>query len=256
MANFSNAVIRIPLRSPLIVHSASGTRRLCLCSVIAGQEMERTGDPDAAMAIIPRLLDHWIVGDGKTVIPIASQIIFQSPIRSRTVIPFTRSIFRVVNDPEIRTRIAGVNWNNKPETLQRGYKFPINVYEAIEVDAVYYVFRGDYEQVEKAFRRAYRIGALRKKGGGEIDIDRVAAEPVPNQSALFGLVCAGQLMRPVPAFVEPYLIQNGDIGYVDGAIENWQTPFHAEETKVSCLVPVQAGSEMVLTPKQIADLLQ
>jgi hypothetical protein len=252
---FQNAVIRVSLKTAICVHPSIAARRMCLDAILAGQLYERTGDGPGAVAAAQSCLDQWSLDDD-TVIPKASQVIFQGPVRSRSSVPFTRSIFRVVADPEIRQNIAGVRWDNNSKTLQRPFQSEMRppAYEAIDVDAVYFLFRGDIGRVESAFRRATRIGALRAKGGGEID--SVTAEAVPNRSAMFGIVCGGRLMRPVPARCEPAVARLGDIQYHNGIVEAWHAPYHAPESKELCLVPVQIGSEMVLEMAEIAELLR
>ena len=178
MVNAENGIVTIPLLTPVCVHSTLAARRMCLEATLAGQLYERSGDGPGALAEVrSRYLDQWVV-DERTAIPTASQIIFGYPIKSRTEIPFTRSIFRVISDPDLRANIAGTNWNNAIQTLQLPYKSEMRPpsYEAISVKVVYYLFRGDIGLIERAFRRASRIGALRAKGGGEIDRGGVYAE--------------------------------------------------------------------------------
>jgi len=195
--------------------------------------------------------------DERTEIPTASQVIFEGPIRSRTAVPFTRSIFRVVNDPEIRGQIDGVNWDNKISTLERPFKSEAMPppYEAIGVDAVWYLFRGDIDRIEDAFRRAGRLGSLRAKGGGEIDAQGIRAEQVPNRSRMFGIICGGRLMRPIPASCETALTRlSNSVEYRSGTMETTQPPFYSD-AKELCLVPQLTGSEMVLKTSELAGLV-
>ena len=257
MTNFHNGVISIPLRTPLAVHADQPVRRLCLDSVLAGQFYEQTNDGPGSLAHMREIIEHWRIDDD-TMIPMASQAIFEGITTTEAPLILYRSIFRTVNDSSVRDSIPSVKWTNKKGTLERPYKSGMrNDYKMIQVRWLHYLFRGDVAAVEASFRRARRIGALRAKGGGEIDVDHICADGnVPTNSPLFGIVCGGQLMRPVPARCADALTSICQFNYNEGTTENWHAPFHEASTKEPCLVPVQTGPHMTLPRAEIVRLVQ
>jgi hypothetical protein len=235
------------------VHISTQHRRLCLDSIIAGHLYERHRDGPGALAEIHKIIDHWHF-DSDTAVPKASQAVFLSPTTEEDVI-FYRSISRTVNDSSVRDRILGTKWTNKIRTLERPHLSSMeNAYKAIAVEELFYFFCGDVMQIEELVCRAGRIGALRNKGWGEIDVDKVAADELPNDSELFGIICSGNLMRPIPTRCENALMPFGEIQYNVGSIESWCGPYHDPSTKDVCLVPMQSGPHMVKTMAEIINL--
>lgn len=251
MSNAENCAIRFGLRTPLCIHTDTPVQRMPFEARLTRLLIDRLGDADSGIKVMRELVDHWSVGGAK--IAKASQCILEGPALSVGSIPFTRDILRTVTDSEARGRITDTKWDNNIDTLRRPFKFPVNSYEMIQVKSIWYFIRGNPSEIQKVLASgSKKIGPLRAKGGA--DIEAIDIEVVPNRSAMFGIVCAGKLMRPVPARFETELTAKREVAYLNGMIESWHIPYHDPDYKELCLVPVQANRHMVMTLDRIGEL--
>jgi hypothetical protein len=212
--------------------------------------IDRLLDADAAIARMNEIIDHWRPERG-TAIAKASQVVLEGPALSGEPVVLIRDIFRTVNDHAARSNITGVKWDNNVETLRRPYKFTPNQYGSINVQSIWYMFRGDVAAVSDILTNgSQRIGPLRAKGGSEIE--SVAVDVAPNRSSMFGIICGGKLLRPVPARIEHALPSSE---YINGMVENWHIPYWETANKELCLVPVQAGKHTIMSVGEIRELV-
>lgn len=217
--SFENGVIRVGLGSPVGL-----SQGMTLDSLIGGILFQKARDPDKALAGVEHMVEHW---HG---IPQASLAMLEMPVVPQQVSKIRNMIGHMQRDINFVKRSAPVPKMAYYPT--GGLSSTIaNFYNAYSTPALWFLVRGNLQEIEQLLRQVQFIGALRKDGFGEItDID---VEIVDDSAPAFGVYGGGSMLRPAPLRIVESLIPAETRHNV--RMMTWRNPYRFSHLAETCM---------------------
>ncbi len=243
-----NAIIRIPLLTPLVFPMNQQFRRMLFDSLVAGILIRRGMDWQEVESMLYDIISFIQLGNHR--LACASQVIFEGPVQERQITAQVSDTMRHFREHELHTIIDIRPTTGDKAIRNKLAKSPFSYFEEISVPAIYYFFRGNVGSVLQILKTIRAIGPM--TGGTEIDVDNIDCE-IMRESHLFGLIGNKHVLRPIPErFLDQLALSKAGL-VCRTSFETWFPLYYDSAGRELCLVP--ADNEFVVTPDELQDLL-